>query len=495
MPSVDVEGRGLGCCNTWQPMSGPTDRELLEHLRTRIGPGAVISGADAAPYLADWRGVFEGTAQAVVRPASTDEVAEVARWCHDVGVAIVPQGGNTGLSGGATPAIDRRCIVLSLARMTAVEELDPHGHTITVQAGATIEAVHDAARAAGLAFAPDWGARGTATVGGAIATDAGGINVLRYGNMRHHVLGVEVVLADGRIWKGLRALRKDSSGYDLKQLFIGSEGTLGIVTRAVLSLETAPLHEQTAFAALADLEALMPLLALARREADDSLVAYELLPRLGVDRVTSRFEIPHPMPIDTDYAVLIKLASAVPVAESLARILDEAVEGGFAIDGVIAATAEQEERLWQIRDELPIYRLFDHQAIALKNDTAVPVARIAEFLRAVTTLVDKYVPGTLTYGFGHAGDGNLHVAVLPDDGAHPGAFLAARDDLRVAIDELTLRLGGTLSAEHGIGRALRERIVAQKPPVEWQLMRAIKATFDPSGLMNPGALFPEEGSR
>jgi FAD/FMN-containing dehydrogenase len=190
-----------------------------------------------------------------------------------------------------------------------------------------------------------------------------------------------------------------------------------------------------------------------------------------------------------------KLASAAPVAEALAGILDEAVEGGLATDGVVAATPEQEARLWQIRDELPIYRLFDHQAIALKNDTAVPVTRIAEFLRAVTTLVDERVPGTLTYGFGHAGDGNLHVAVLPDDGGHPGAFLAARDDLRAAIDELTLRLGGTLSAEHGIGRALRERIVAQKPPVEWQLMRAIKATFDPSGLMNPGALFPEEDPR
>ena len=475
-------------------MSAPTDSELLEHLRTRLGDSAVISGAEARPYLADHRGVFEGSAQAIVRPASTDEVAEVVRWCREVGVAIVPQGGNTGLSGGATPVVDRRCIVLSLSRMNAIETPDPHGRTLTAQAGATIQAVQDAARATGLAFAPDWGARGTATVGGAIATDAGGINVLRYGNMRHHVLGIEAVLADGRIWNGLRALRKDSSGYDLKQLFIGSEGTLGIVTRAVLSLETAPLHQQTAFTALADLDALMPLLVLARREADDSLVAYELVPRLGVDRVTSKFGIPRPMPIETDYAVMIKLASAAPVAEALAGIVDEAVGGGLVTDGVIAATAEQEERLWKIRDELPIYRLFEHQAIALKNDTAVPVALIAEYLRAVTTLVDRRVPGTLTYAFGHAGDGNLHVAVLPDDGVHPGAFLAARDDLRAAIDELTFRSSGTLSAEHGIGRELRERIVAQKPPVEWQLMRAIKATFDPSGLMNPGALFPEEGS-
>jgi FAD/FMN-containing dehydrogenase len=420
-------------------------------------------------------------------------VASVVRTCAEYGVAIVPQGGNTGLSGGATAIVDGPCIVLSLSRLRSIEAVDPEGRTMIVQAGATIAAVQDAARSAGLAFAPDWGARGTATVGGAIATDAGGINVLRYGNMRPHVLGVEVVLADGRIWNGLRALRKDSSGYDLKQIFIGSEGTLGIVTRAVLSLESACAYEGTALATLTGLDSLAAMLALARETAADSLVAFELLPRLGIERVAARYGIPLPLVLDTHYAVLVKLASADPVGEPLARILADTVDRGLATNGVVAATAEQEERLWTIRDELPIYRLFEHQAIALKNDTAVPVGRIADFVRQVTALVDRALPGALTYTFGHAGDGNLHVAVLPDDGVPVDGFLAARDDLRLAIDELTFALGGTLSAEHGIGRDLVGRIVPQKPSVEWELMRSVKAALDPAGVMNPGALFREDG--
>ncbi|MDX2381672.1 MAG: FAD-binding oxidoreductase [Acidimicrobiia bacterium] len=472
-----------------------TDHDLLQNLRSRLGTGAVMSGADAEAHLTDWRGVFTGSALAVVRPASTAEVAEAVLACADAGVALVPQGGNTGLSGGATPVAERPCVVLSLSRLRAIERIDRDGRTMMVQAGTTVGAVQDAARAAGLAFAPDWGARGTATVGGAIATDAGGVNVLRHGNMRAHVLGLEVVLADGRVWNGLRELRKDSSGYDLKQLFIGSEGTLGVVTRAVLSLEAARSTAATGLAALRDLDALGPLLTLARRAAADSLVAFELIPRLGVERVAERFEIPIPLTLTTEYAVLIKLAANESVDERLARIVADAVDAGIAIDGVVAATAEQEDRLWTIRDELPIYRLFEHQAIALKNDTAVPVGRIAEFLEQVTSLVDRTAPGALTYAFGHAGDGNLHVAVLPDDGSPVDDFLAARDELRAAIDELTFEFGGTLSAEHGIGRDLRERIVPQKPVVEWELMRTIKSALDPTGVMNPGAIFREDGHR
>jgi FAD/FMN-containing dehydrogenase len=476
-------------------MAGPTEQGFLEGLRVLVGNDAVLSGTDAEPYLHDWRGVFNGSAVAVVRPASTDDVAAVVRACRDEGVAIVPQGGNTGLSGGAAPIVRGSCIVLSLSRLRRIEAIDPDGHTLTAQAGATIGTVQEAASSAGLAFAPDWGARGTATVGGAVATDAGGINVLRHGNMRAHVLGLEVVLADGRIWNGLRALRKDSSGYDLKQLFIGSEGTLGIVTRAVLSLETARPHAGSALATLVDLDALGPFLAMARSSAADSLVAFELVPRLGVQRVTTRLGLIVPLTIDTEYAVLVKLAAADPVAVPLATLLDAAVARGLATDGVVAASAAQEQRLWTIRDELPIYRLFEHQAIALKNDTAVPVERIAEFLRTVTALVDRAVPGTLTYAFGHAGDGNLHVAVLPDDGASTDAFLAGRDELRSSIDELTFAFDGTLSAEHGIGRDLRQRIVPQKPAIEWELMRTIKDAVDPAGLMNPGALFREDVPR
>jgi FAD/FMN-containing dehydrogenase len=237
------------------------------------------------------------------------------------------------------------------------------------------------------------------------------------------------------------------------------------------------------------------MLAIARQRTADSLVAFELLPRVGIERVAAKFGIPLPVELDTEYAVLVKLSSADPVGEPLARILEVAVDRDLTTSGVVAATAEQEERLWTIRDELPIYRLFDHQAIALKNDTAVPVGSIAEFLREVTALVDRAAPGTLTYAFGHAGDGNLHVAVLPDDGARVDAFLAARDELRLAIDELTFALGGTLSAEHGIGRDLVGRITGQKSLVEWELMRTIRAALDPARMMNPGALFREDGRR
>jgi FAD/FMN-containing dehydrogenase len=473
-------------------MTDASAHERVAELRRRLGTIDVITGADASRYLADWRGVFPGDALAVVRPASTDEVADVVRWCSETDTAVIPQGGNTGLSGGAAAVADQPCLVVSLERMNRIEEVDAAGSTLRAQAGCTIEALQQAARHAGRLFAPDWGARGTATLGGAIATDAGGINVLRYGNLRRHVLGIEVVLPDGRVWNGLRSLRKDSSGYDLKQLFVGSEGTLGIVTQATVSLEGARPHEQSAFAAMRDLDALMPLLDLAMRQAADSVVAFELIPWLGLERVTGRYGIDPPLSAQTEYFVLLKFAAPSPVTETLAGVLEAAARSGLIVDAVVAATADQEARLWQIRDELPIYRLFEHQAIALKNDTAVPVEQITTFLRAVRALADERVPGVVTYGFGHVGDGNLHIAVLPDDGDDPEPYLAARDDLRRAVDELVFALGGTLSAEHGIGRDLCNRIGPQKPAIEWEMMRSVKALFDPRGLMNPGALFPDE---
>jgi len=466
-------------------------RVLVVELRQEFGADAVLTGDDAAPFLTDWRGVFCGTAVAVVRPSSTDEVAHVVERCARAGVAIVPQGGNTGLSGGATPLGERPGIVLSLTRMHRIERVDPAGSTLIAQAGCTIDAIQQAARAVERSFAPDWGARGTATLGGAVATDAGGINVLRYGNLRPHVLGIEVVLPDGRVWDGLRALRKDSSGYDLKQLFIGSEGTLGIVTRAVVALEPARPFERTALVAVSSPDAVLPLLGEARRAAGDSLIAFELVPRVGLERVTRRYGIAPPLPHATDDLVLIKLAAADPVVDALAALIADAAKSGLVTDAVVAASGEQEERLWRIRDELPVYRLFEHQAIALKNDTAIPVAHTMDFLRDVRELVEGHAPGALTYAFGHVGDGNLHVAVLPDDGDDPQPFLDARDDLREAIDALTFRFGGTLSAEHGIGRDLVARIGPQKPPIEWELMRLLKTAFDPSGLMNPGAMMPE----
>lgn len=466
---------------------------FVEELTAVVGPANVLTEDDDR-YLTDWREVYHGTALAVVRPRDTAEVRAVVTRCAASGVCIVPQGGNSGLSGGAIPASGeaRPAIILSSERMTTIEDVDADGATITAQAGCSIEELQHAATDAGLLFAPDWGARGTATLGGAIATDAGGINVLRYGNMRAHVLGLEVVLPDGRVWNGLRALHKDSSGYDLKHLFIGSEGTLGLVTRAVVALHPATPYERSTLLAIGSIDALPELLAACRRIAGRATVAVELLPDLGLDRVCRALGVDRPMATRRDWYVLLKLADGAPVDDLMTDLLAALADDDLIEDAVAAGSADQEQRLWTIRDELPIYRLFRHQAVAIKNDAAVPVRAVPTLIRDVETLVTNDAPpATLAYAFGHAGDGNLHIAVLPDDDTDAGPFLAVRDELRDAIDRLVLGLGGTLSAEHGIGQELLGRIAPQKPPVEWAMMRTMKRAFDPHDLMNPGKLLPD----
>ena len=448
-------------------------------LRADLGPAGVLTGPDATPFLTGQRGVFAGEALAVVRPASVDETALVVRACASAGVAVVPQGGNTGLSGGAVPAaaagsggsappdsgeegasreLQRHSIVLSMSRMSRILSVDPDRWTITAEAGATIEAVQKAAAAANRLFAPDWGARGTATVGGAIATNAGGNNVLRYGTMRDNVLGLEAVLADGRVWDGLRALRKDSSGYDLKQLFIGAEGTLGVVTRAVLRLHPATPHTQSALAAIFGLDCLMPLLELATARCGTDVTGFELVPEVGLQRVCEKFALVRPLETREEFYVLVRLASAEPVSERLGAFLAEASERGWVSDAAVAVTDEQEARLWTIRDELPAMGLWTQHEHGLKLDTAVPIDCFGPFHDEVRRIAAELAPSALTYGFGHAGDGNLHLYVLPTQDDQVEAFLAVRDELRSRVDEATFAFGGTLSAEHGIGQLLRDRV-------------------------------------
>ena len=463
---------------------------LLEELAAVVGAANVLTEHDDR-YLLDWRGVHRGSCLAVVRPGTTKEVAAVVTRCAAARVGIVPQGGNSGLSGGAIPT-GPRSVVVSLERMTRIQAVDVDGATVTAEAGCTIEALQGAAADAGLLFAPDWGARGTATLGGAIATDAGGINVLRYGNMRAHVLGIEAVLADGQVWNGLRALRKDSSGYDLKHLFIGSEGTLGLVTRAVVALHPATPFHRSALLGLRSLGDLPAVVAACRRLAPRAMTAIELIPDRGLTRVCQVLTIGRPMTTTRPWYLLVRLADAVPVDERLDDLLAGLAASDLIDDAVAAGGPDQEERLWTIRDELPIYRLFRHQAAAIKNDAAVPVGAIPELVERVETIVGRDAPaGTLAYTFGHAGDGNLHIAVLPDDDTDPAPFVVARDALREAIDRAVLSLGGTLSAEHGIGQELLDRIGPQKPLVEWAMMRSVKHALDPHDLMNPGKLFPD----
>jgi len=466
---------------------------FVADLRSDLGPAGVVTGSDAAPYLTGQRGLFTGEALAVVRPASVDETARVVRACAAHGVAVVPQGGNTGMSGAAVPTAGgtpMRAIVLSMSRMNRIVSVDPDRWTITAEAGTTIEAVQQAATGADRLFAPDWGARGTATVGGAIATNAGGNNVLRYGTMRDQVLGLEAVLADGQVWDGLRALRKDSSGYDLKHLFIGAEGTLGVVTRAVLRLHPATPHTQSALAAISGLDSLMRLLELASARCGGDVTAFELVPDVGLARVCEKLGLSRPVQTRAEFYVLLRLASAEPVSERLGAFLAEASERGWVTDAAVAVTEEHTERLWTIRDELSPMFLWAQHEHGLKFDNAVPIDRLGPYHDEVRRIAAELAPGALTYGFGHVGDGNIHLYVLPtsDDGVEP--FLAVRDELQERIDEATFRFSGTLSAEHGIGQLLQDRIRPQKPAIEWDLMRSVKDALDPHGLMNPHKTLP-----
>lgn len=428
---------------------------------------------------------------AVVRPRSTEEVALAVAACAEAGVAVVPRGGDTGLSGGTDSPTDRPSIVLSLDRMNEIESVDADRWTITAQAGVTIQALQEAAAAVDRKFAPDWGARGTASIGGAIATDAGGNNVVRYGNLRDHVMGVEVVTADGRIWDGRRALRKDSSGYDLKQLFIGAEGTLGVVTSAVVKLVPATPHTQSALAAITDLDALMPLFTIAHHHAPAVLTAFELMPDAAIERVRERYGVAHPITTRSEFYVLVTLASSEPVTEMLTAVLAAASEAGLVSDAVVAGGREQEAALWFLRDEIPPPRSYpEHHKLGVKLDTAVPIDRISEFISRVTGLAQTHAPDAHCYGFGHVGDGNIHMMILPTADDQVTEFLAVKPGLEQAIDKLVFELGGTLSAEHGLGLLLRDRVEPQKPPIEWELMRAIKSTLDPTDLFNPGKTLP-----
>jgi len=471
-------------------MSVPADH-IVDEFRAVLDHNAVLTGGDADPFLLDPRNLRTADAAVVVRPADTAGVAATVRICAAHNVAIVPQGGNTGLSYGTESPTDRPSIVLSLARLNQIESVDPDRWTITAQAGVTIEAVQQAAHAAGRKFAPDWGARGSATVGGAIATDAGGNNVVRYGNMRDNVMGIEAVLADGSIWDARRALVKDSSGYDLKHLFIGGEGTLGIVTSAVLKLVPATPHETSLLAAIPGLDALRPLLELAHVHAPGLVSAFELLPDVAIDRVVEISDATKPIDAGTEYYALVKLASSKPVDDEIAAFLTAGAEAGHVLDAVVAGTPEQETNLWFLRDHAPPTSCFiEHQEHGLKLDTAVPVDRIQDFVQSVLDAAAEIAPMALAYGFGHVGDGNLHMMILPitDEAVEP--WLAVRDAVSDKVDELVFGLEGTLSAEHGVGLLLRDRVGPQKTGLEWQMMRAVKAALDPTDLFNPGKMIP-----
>ena len=460
--------------------------ELVAALTDAVGMANVFTGDDAVEYGRDHKGVLTEPVLAAVRPADTDEVAAVVRSCSEAGVPVCTVGGNTGLSGGAHPVDGQPSVAVSLSRMRSIESVDADGAVAVVEAGASIEAIQEAARAEGLMFAPDWGARGTASIGGAVSTNAGGINVLQFGPMRDNVLGLEVVLADGRVWDGLRALRKDSSGYQLRQLFIGAEGTLGIITRAVVRLVPMPATEQTACIALTDLESALPLLS-AARATGAAVTGFELLPEIGVGLAVEKYALQRPMTTVGDWYVVARLAAGE--TDAMSDFLGQAVEAGLATDAVVAGTAEQEDNLWRIRDELPPMQLWGWRDGYIKYDAAVPVGQVVEFIRRTEAVVADH-PGWVTYPFGHVGDGNIHLHINPPDDPAITWTVDERAAIERAVDRVILELGGTFSAEHGIGQALRAQMADQKDPLEQELAWRIKDALDPAGILNPGKTLP-----
>lgn len=461
---------------------------LLARVAAAVGDAHVLTApADMESYLVDWRGVYRGAARAVVRPATTAEVGEVVRLCADASVPVVPQGGNTGMCGGATPSPSGEAIVLSLARMRRIRALDTENATVTVEAGVPLAEVQQAAADAGWLFPLSLAAEGSATIGGNLSTNAGGTAVIRFGNARDLVLGVEVVLADGRVWNGLRGLRKDNTGYDLKQLFIGSEGTLGVVTAAVLKLFPAPRARATAMMALADVASAIGLLGELKRALGDRLIGFELMSAFSIALARRHHPLlPSPLPGHPWYA-LVQADDTTADAELDARLetaLAASIEAGFGRDAAVARTDAQAMAFWALRESIPDGQR--REGPNIKHDISLPVSRIPAFLDEAARALGSALPGVRFVVFGHLGDGNLHYNLTGPEDTAAATFLAHTPTANRIVYDLVHAHGGSISAEHGIGQLKRAELARYKSGVELELMGRIKAALDPRGILNPG---------
>ncbi|WP_420392040.1 FAD-binding oxidoreductase [Acuticoccus sp.] len=465
-----------------------------EAIARDLGEGAILSDRELmAPYLKEWRDLYRGVTPFVLRPRDTSEVARMVVHAAELGVALVPQGGNTGLVGGQIPHEHGAEVVVSLTRMSRISPVDQEGASVTVEAGAILSDVHEAADAAGLLFPVSLASKGSARIGGLIATNAGGVGVLAYGNMRDQVLGLEVVLPDGRVWNGLRALHKDNVGYDLKHLFIGAEGTLGIVTRAVLKLRPKPHALDVAMAAVADPDAALALLRRVRGALGDALTAYELVPRLGLEVVARHTpDTRRPFSPVPEWAVLVEASTMLPersMREALEAVLARAYEDGLIADAVISQSLAEARELWRLRELMS-----EAQSVAggsIKHDVSVPVAKVPAFLADATAAALSVVPGARPIPFGHLGDGNIHFNVSQPEGADKAEYLSRWEAMNEAVHAVVKRYGGSIAAEHGIGRLKAPLVAGVRDAVELDLMRTLKRALDPAGLMNPGRVLPE----
>jgi FAD/FMN-containing dehydrogenase len=472
----------------------PPEPKTLERFAAIVGNDHAIFDPEAMqPYLREWRDRWFGKAAAVLRPGSVAEVGQILATAHETETAIVTQGGNTGLVGGQIPSESGEEVVVSLTRLNRIRAVDAANNTITAEAGATLRSVQDAAEHAHRLFPLSLAAEGSCTIGGNLATNAGGVGVLAYGNARALTLGLEVVLADGRLWNGLRTLRKDNTGYDLKDIFIGSEGTLGLITAAVLSLFPRPSDRATAFVAVKDVAAAVGLLDIASRVSGGRVTALELLSETGLEFITRHSALRRPLSSNAPWYVLVEISGfgeAGRLMEALEQSLGEALEQGLVMDAVIARSQAQAQELWAIRETLPLVQ--KPEGGSIKQDLSLPVSKLTQFMSEAAAVVERLVPGARPVPFGHIGDGNIHYNISQPVGADPREFLARWDEVSAAVFEVVRRLGGSISAEHGIGRLKREMMPLIKSPAELEMMRGLKWLFDPKGILNPGKVLPDD---
>ncbi len=455
----------------------------LEPLIDIVGEGDVVRpDEDLAPYTTEWRGIARGMTPLVLKPRDTAQVSQILRYCHQAGIPVVPQGGNTGLCGGAVPDETGEQVVLNLSRLNDIREVNPLNFSMTVGAGCILENLQKLAEDNDRLFPLSLAAEGSCQIGGNLSTDAGGINVVRYGTAREQVLGLEVVLANGDVMDGLRGLRKDTAGYDLKQLFLGSEGTLGIITAACLKLYPRPEQRVTALVGLSQAAGAINLLSRLRAACGDAIDAFELMSPVALSFL-QRHKPEVPLPIDGQWCVLLEV-SGRRVEDDLQQALMQCLDEGLLVDAVVAKNAGEAGDLWRLRHS--ISEVQKQEGVSLKHDVAVPIDRIPELLERGDTMLSERAPGARLCAFGHVGDGNLHYNVSQPVDVDPDAFRALGPGITEALYEIVRDLGGTFSAEHGVGSFKREWLMTFRSPEEMALMRSLKAALDPKGILNPG---------
>ena len=468
---------------------------LLQKIATIVGDrGLLVDPHEFAPRLIEDRGLYQGSARALVRPESTSQVAQVVAACRHAGVPLTPQGGNTGLCGGGVPDGG---LILSLERMNQVLAVDPLNLTMTVEAGCILANVQEAADQHGCLFPLSLGSEGTCQIGGNLSTNAGGTNVLRYGNARDLVLGLEVVLADGSVWDGMRALVKDNTGYALKHLFVGAEGTLGIITKAILKLFPAPQDVQTALCAVEDVHHVMELLSRARASSGDSVTGFELICQFAMAITEKHMPASaNPLPGHHPWYVLVELSSPradAHLRDALEQLLEKALDDQLIVDATIAENKRQSQHFWRIRDS--ISEAQKHEGGSIKHDVSVPLSRMPEFIERASEALRARYPGVRLCPFGHVGDGNLHFNATQPAGADKATFLAQWGQMNEVVHDIVVAFGGSISAEHGVGKLKVEEIAKYQGPTHQALLGAIKLALDPDNILNPGKVVPPRPRR